>query len=125
MWNPCGFGVIGKLQNDIKMNGEYFVTYKLCPIEQAIFSRGMPRHQKRLVVHFDNCSVHTRKGSAHWLEEYGVFHMPYPFYSPDLAPSDFYLFPTVKQKLENIQVVDDDEFLIARKSFWRILINKN
>jgi histone-lysine N-methyltransferase SETMAR len=60
-------------------------------------------------VHIDNCSVHTRKGSAHWLEEHGMFHMPYPPYSPDLAPSDFYLFPIVKQKLESIQVIDDDE----------------
>jgi hypothetical protein len=31
-------------------------------------------------------------------------------YLPDLAPSDLYLFPTMKQKLEIIQVIDDDEF---------------
>jgi hypothetical protein len=31
--------------------------------------------------------------------------------SPDLAPSDFYLFPTVKEKIERIQVVDKNQFL--------------
>jgi hypothetical protein len=33
-----------------------------------------------------------------------------PPYSPDLAPSDFYLFPTVKEKLERTQVADEDQF---------------
>jgi hypothetical protein len=30
-------------------------------------------------------------------------------YSPDLAPNDFYLFPTVK-KFERIQLADKDQF---------------
>jgi hypothetical protein len=36
--------------------------------------------------------------------------MPQPPYSPDLAPSDFYLFPTVKERLERIQPADEDQF---------------
>jgi hypothetical protein len=36
--------------------------------------------------------------------------MPQPPYSPDLAPSDFYLFPTVKERLEGIQLADEDQF---------------
>jgi hypothetical protein len=44
------------------------------------------------------------------LEEYDMIHMPHPPYSPDLAPSDFYLFPMVKQKLESIQMVENDLF---------------
>jgi hypothetical protein len=34
-------------------------------------------------------------------------HSPY---SHDLPPSDFYLFLTVKEKLERIQVADEDQF---------------
>jgi hypothetical protein len=36
--------------------------------------------------------------------------MPHPPYSVDLAPSEFHLFRTVKEKLEWIQVADDDQF---------------
>jgi hypothetical protein len=36
--------------------------------------------------------------------------MPHSPYSPDLAPSDFYLCLTVKEKLEWIQVADEDQF---------------
>jgi hypothetical protein len=41
-----------------------------------------------------------------------------PPYSPDLAPSDFCLFPIVKEKLERIQVADEDQFVGACKRFW-------
>jgi hypothetical protein len=34
----------------------------------------------------------------------------HPPYSLDLAPSDFYLFPTIKEKLERIQLADEDQF---------------
>jgi hypothetical protein len=36
--------------------------------------------------------------------------MPQPPYSPDLAPSDFDLFPTMKEKLERTQVTDEEQF---------------
>jgi hypothetical protein len=36
--------------------------------------------------------------------------MRHPWYSPELASRDFYLFPTVKEKLERIQLADEDQF---------------
>jgi hypothetical protein len=62
------------------------------------------------MVHVDNCPVYTSQASTSWLEEQGMFCMPHPSYSPDLAPSDFYLLPTVKEKLERIPLPDDDHF---------------
>jgi hypothetical protein len=35
--------------------------------------------------------------------------MPQPSYSPDLAPSDFYLLPTAKEKLQHIALRDEDQ----------------
>jgi hypothetical protein len=35
--------------------------------------------------------------------------MPQPSYSQDLAPNDFYFFPTVKDHLERIHTVDGDD----------------
>jgi hypothetical protein len=45
----------------------------------------------------------------------------YPPYSPDLAPSDFYLFPTVKAKLERIQLADEDQFVECLQEILRSL----
>jgi hypothetical protein len=36
--------------------------------------------------------------------------MPQPSHSFDLVSSDFYLFPTVKEKLKRIQLADGDQF---------------
>jgi hypothetical protein len=38
---------------------------------------------------------------------------PHPAYSPDLAPSDFYLFGHVKQLLGGCQFADQDSLLQA------------
>jgi hypothetical protein len=80
----------------------------LIPIEQAIFPGGRAPHERRLVIHFDSCSVCSSQVSTDWLEEHNIFRMPHTPYSPDLAPSHFYLLSTVKEKLERIQLADED-----------------
>jgi histone-lysine N-methyltransferase SETMAR len=117
IWNPSGFYVIDRLPNHSKMNSAYFVTNILIPIEQAIFPGGRAPHERRHVVHFDSCSVHTSRVSTDWLEEHSIRRISHPPYSSDLAPSDLYLFPTVKEKLERIQLADEDQFLNACKRF--------
>jgi hypothetical protein len=95
------------------MNSAYFVInifISLIPLEQTIFPRGRAPHEKRVVVHLDNCPVHTSRGSTDWLEKHGIHHMSDRPYSLDLASSDCYLFPTVKEKLERIQLADEDQF---------------
>jgi hypothetical protein len=39
-----------------------------------------------------------------------MIRMPSPPYSPDLAPCDLYLFGTIKNRLEQIQASDADDF---------------
>jgi hypothetical protein len=43
----------------------------------------------------------------------------HPAYSPDLAFSDFYMFLTIKEKLERIQVADEDQFLESLQEISR------
>jgi hypothetical protein len=64
IWNRSGFHVIDRLSNDTKMNSDYSVTKILIQLEQAIFLQGRASHQKRLVAHLDNCSVHTSRAST-------------------------------------------------------------
>jgi hypothetical protein len=117
MWNPSGFYVIDRLPNNTKMNSDPFVTNIFIPLEEAIFPRGREPHQKRLMVHLGNCSAHTSRALTDWLEEQGMRRMSHSLYSLDLALSDFYLFPIMKEKFERIQVVDEDWFLSPCKRF--------
>jgi histone-lysine N-methyltransferase SETMAR len=85
------------------------VTNVLIPLEEAIFPQGRAPRARRLVIHLDNCSIHTGRISTDWLEEYDIVHMSKPPYLPDLAPRDFYMFPTVKEQLERIQLADENQ----------------
>jgi hypothetical protein len=61
------------------------------------------------VIHVDNCSICKSQASTDWLKEYNMRHMPHLLYLSDLVSSDFYLCPTVKVKLEKIQVRQKDK----------------
>jgi hypothetical protein len=45
--------------------------------------------------------------------------IPQPLYSPGLASSNFYLFLTVKEKLERTQVADEDQFSASLQAILR------
>jgi hypothetical protein len=47
------------------------------------------------------------------MEQNSMRREPHPAYSPDLAPSDFYLFGYVKQLLSGCQFADQDSLLQA------------
>ena len=49
--------------------------------------------------HQDNAPVHNSILVTDYLTKMGIKTVPHPPYSPDLAPSDFCLFPKLKEKL--------------------------
>ncbi len=52
-------------------------------------------------LHFDNAPPHKTSTVNDYLAERTVSIMSYSAYSPDLAPSDFWLFSFVKEQLES------------------------
>jgi hypothetical protein len=73
------------------------------------------------VIHIDKCSVHISQASTSWLEEQGIGRMSYLPYSPDLAFSDFCLFLTVKEKLERIQVREEDQLFEFSQEIIKVI----
>ena len=51
-------------------------------------------------VHHDNTAAHTALSVTRYLASLGWTIIPHPPYSSDLAPCDFFLFPTMKKTLE-------------------------
>ena len=47
----------------------------------------------------DNCRVHNSKFTQKEIEKSDFKRTPHPAYSPDIAPSDFFLFGYVKGQL--------------------------
>ena len=52
------------------------------------------------ILHHDNASAHTALSVREFLATKQITVLGYPAYSPDLAPSDFFLFPKIKEILK-------------------------
>ena len=65
----------------------------------AIDLQGEKTGVRGILLHHDNASSHTALRTREFLEDSGLKTLPHPPYSPDLAPCDFWLFPTVKDQL--------------------------
>ena len=52
------------------------------------------------------------------VHDYGFELVDHPPYSPDLAPSDYFLFPNIKKHLAGKQYRTDDEVISAVEDFF-------
>jgi hypothetical protein len=60
------------------------------------------------VLHFDHATPHTAKCTIDYLRADRLTRAPRPAFSPDLAPSDFYLFGKLKKALMGAAFAEDD-----------------
>jgi hypothetical protein len=81
------------------INSTYYIHEILTPLLDWENTQFGQAHQN-FVIHADNARPHIAKVVLDFCEENGITLAPHPPYSPDLAPSDFYLFGFLKDKLK-------------------------
>jgi histone-lysine N-methyltransferase SETMAR len=100
------------LEKGRKFNAGYYIAEILEPLSswRSIEAAG---NERKLLVHADNARPHTAKLSTQYCNENRMKLAPLPPYSPDLAPSDFYLIGYVKRCLAGLLFEDADQLLAA------------
>jgi histone-lysine N-methyltransferase SETMAR len=98
IWGVNRFNLRDLMPSRCRFNAQYFVEYFMAPLVQTVFPQGRTRDTPRLNVHRDNCRVHFSKVTEQFFIENQPLHVPHPPYSPDLAPSDFWLFGRIKTR---------------------------
>ena len=98
------------------MNGEYYANL-LKQVRQSIKEKRRGKIRRGVLLHQDNAPVHTSRIAMEAVRECGYELLPHPPYSPDLAPSDFHLFPKLKKYLRGRRFDDDNE-LTATVEGW-------
>ena len=68
---------------------------------------------KGILLQQDNARVHTCKVAMDAVERNGYELIPRPAYSPDLAPSDFFLFPNLKKDIRGLHFRSHEEVVTA------------
>jgi histone-lysine N-methyltransferase SETMAR len=111
-WNPHEFHLIKALPKGMKFNSSYYIHEILTPwLDWYKPQSGMAR--QNLVIHSGNGCPQTAKVDSDFCEENEITVLPHLPYSPDLAPSDFYLFGFLKDMLKGSVYDEPDELLGA------------
>jgi histone-lysine N-methyltransferase SETMAR len=108
-WNPLGFPLIVAFPKGRIFNAEYYSDNILAALTQI-----QPEDDGRKpVIHADNARAHSAQKCRTFCEENGLRLAHHPPYSPDLAPSDFFLFSYVKERLKGMVFPSYEELLDA------------
>lgn len=94
-WDAKGILLIDYLQKGKTVNGEYYVKL-LDKLDTIIKEKRPGSHKKKIIFHQDNARPHTALITMAKINELKYELLQHPPYSPDLAPSDFHLFPKLK-----------------------------
>jgi hypothetical protein len=112
VWNPSGFHVVTTLSKGLKFNADDDTREIHQEIKNWREQQGVDRARK-LSVHADHARPHTAKLSMDFVDANGMEKAPHPPYSPDLAPSDFFLFGDVKRQLSGCFFDSTDDLLLT------------
>ena len=108
-WNPHGIIVIDGAERGTSINSTFFIDNILTPIINSEQFQKAKRWHRSFTLHIDNSRVHRSNEVKNFMQQNHLKNAPQPPYSPDLAPSDFYLFGYLKQKLKEIEFSSVDE----------------
>ena len=94
-WDTKGVIMLDFLPKRSTITGVYSANL-LDQLRTAIHEKRRGKLSKGVLLQQDNARVHTCKVAMDAVESNGYELIPHPAYSPDLAPSDFFLFPLEK-----------------------------
>ena len=100
------------------ITGAYYASL-LDQMRTAIREKRRGKLSKGILLQQDNARVHTCKiamGAVEW-NEYEL--IPHPAYSPDLAPSDYFLFPNLKKDFSGRHFRSNEEIVAAVEEWVR------
>ncbi|GBP36802.1 Histone-lysine N-methyltransferase SETMAR [Eumeta japonica] len=100
------------LEDRKTVNSEWYTTICLPEVFEEIRKNN---RQRRIIRHHDNVSCHPSSETCRFLDGRKIILTGHPPYNPDLTPNDFYLFPSVKNKLRGQHFSSREEAIDAFK----------
>ncbi|GBP54872.1 Histone-lysine N-methyltransferase SETMAR [Eumeta japonica] len=116
-WDSEGVLLIDYLPKGTTMNGQYYANL-LAQEREAVVQKRRGKLSRGVLFLQDNASVHTVRVSRQALKDTGFSEIDHPPYSPDLAPSDYFLFSNLKKELRGRRFVDDNQMKMAVESHF-------
>ena len=121
----CFFAKFGHIATmpleDIKMvTADWYVNHCITKVFQALCTRRTQTGVHGLLLHHDNASAHSAAVTLDFLASSNVQLVTHPPYSPDLAPCDWFLFPSAKMQLKGKKFQNAED---ARALFEGVILD--
>lgn len=116
-WDSRGVIMVDYLPKGQTINSAYYCTL-LRRLRETIKEKRPGLLRKKVLFHQDNARVHTSLETMAQIRDCGFELLPHPAYSPDLAPSDFHLFPDLKKHLGGQKFSSNEEVEAAVNQYF-------
>ena len=100
-WDAQGIIMLDFLAKKSTITVGYYANL-LDQLKTVIREKHRGKLSKGILLQQDNARVHTCKIAMDAVEQNGYELIPHLPYSPDLAPSDYFLFPNLKKDIDII-----------------------
>ena len=118
-WDAKGIVFIDYLQKGKTINGEYYANLRR-ELRQATKSKRPGKLAKGVLLHQDNASAHKSLVAMSIVHDCGFELINHPPYSPDSAPSDYFLFPNLNKHLLGKRYESDNDVISAVEDFFEV-----
>jgi hypothetical protein len=113
IWSVNGIHSLLDVPKGMTYNSTFFCQSVVIDLIRNLGAHSRRRTLKGLFVHLDNARPHNSRESCECLKDFRATRIPQPAYSPDLAPSDFFLFGYLKLKLQGRTVQSRQGLILA------------
>jgi histone-lysine N-methyltransferase SETMAR len=111
-WDAEGILLIDYKERNTTVNAEYYAQL-LNQLRQKIKEKRRGKLSLGVRLLHDNAPVHTAVVAKAAVKDSGFTEVAHPPYSPDLAPSDYFLFSKLKSDLRGRKFSTDEEIHAA------------
>ena len=117
-WDAHGIIYIDYLQKGQTINSDYYIAL-LDRLKKEIALKRPHLARKKVLFHQDNAPCHKSMKTMVKLNELGFELLPHPPYSPDLAPSDYFLFADLKRYLSGKKFKTNAEVEAETEAYFK------
>lgn len=119
-WDAKGILLLNYLEKGKTINSQYYVSL-LDQLDDKIREKQPGLRKKKIIFLQDNAPAHKSILTMTKFNELKYDLLEHPPYSPDLAPSDFFLFPKLKKFLSGKRFRGNQEAIDAVDSYFASL----
>ena len=115
-WDNEGILLMDYLSHGDTISGQYYASL-IDRLRSAVLEKRRGKFSRGVLLLHDNAPVHKSNIAQAAIRRVGFTELNHPAYSPDIAPSDYYLFSNLKKFLRGKNFHSDDHAIMTVEDY--------